>query len=316
MTQNVFDRRQFTALLSASLFGAGKVRAAIGGKSDASVFSIGTGNAPYYPPTNVTMVAEVYRRMTAPIMVDGQGPFKFIVDTGANQSVISAELAGRLGLATGPLEALNGVAGVQMAPTTVATLDVGKRQQGSVLLSVLPAASIGAEGMLGLDRLDGLQLTLDFRGRTLQIAPSGHWRREGDIAVKAHRRDGQLTLVDADLAGIPLVAFLDSGAQSTIGNVALGALALSRNPGSPWFETSISSATGQQIAARMADLPRLRVGGMGLPNWPVAFADLHTFKMWDLIRKPAIMLGIDVLSRFESVSLDFARNEVRFRLPS
>ncbi|MGI9169828.1 MAG: retroviral-like aspartic protease family protein, partial [Caulobacteraceae bacterium] len=64
-----------------------------------------------------------------------------------------------------------------------------------------------------------------------------------------------------------------------------------------------------------ADLPQLRVGGMRLPNWPVAFADLHTFQMWDLTRKPAILLGVDVLSRFQSVCLDFSRNEVRFRLP-
>jgi hypothetical protein len=54
---------------------------------------------------------------------------------------------------------------------------------------------------------------------------------------------------------------------------------------------------------------------MGLPNWPVAFADLHTFTMWDLTNKPAILIGVDILTRFESVCLDFARDEVRFRLP-
>jgi hypothetical protein len=65
----------------------------------------------------------------------------------------------------------------------------------------------------------------------------------------------------------------------------------------------------------MALLPHLRVGGMILPQWPVAFADLHTFRMWNLVDRPAILIGIDVLSRFEAVSLDFHRNEVRFELP-
>jgi hypothetical protein len=133
--------------------------------------------------------------------------------------------------------------------------------------------------------------------------------------LKAHRRNGQLTLVDADLAGLRLTAFLDSGAQNTIGNMALRALALSRNPTSPWYETPIVSATGQTIQAEIADLPRLRVGNLNVPNWPVAFADLHTFKMWNLVDRPAILLGVDILSRFESVCLDFARDEVRFRLP-
>jgi len=37
--------------------------------------------------------------------------------------------------------------------------------------------------------------------------------------------------------------------------------------------------------------------------------------MWNLTDKPAILIGVDLLSRFESVCLDFARNEVRFRPP-
>jgi predicted aspartyl protease len=271
---------------------------------------------PYLPPTSISTVADIYRRMTAPIKVDEAGPFAFVVDTGANQSVISRELADQLGLPLGSTEPLNGVAGVTDAPTTVADLRVGARRQAKVVLSVLPAQAIGGHGMLGLDRLDGLQLTLNFRGQRLDIQPPRRLIRDpDDIAVKARRRNGQLTLVDADLAGIPLVAFLDSGAENTIGNMALRSLALSRNPATLWSQTPIVSATGQTIAAEIADLPALRVGGLRLPNWPVAFADLHTFQMWRLTERPAILLGVDVLSRFESVCLDFSRNEVRFRLP-
>ena len=271
---------------------------------------------PYDPPTSLSTVADIYRRMTVPIRINGAGPYPFVVDTGANQSVISIELARELGLPIGPSEPLNGVAGVQDALTTKADLEVGALRQAAVVLSMLPAAAVGGAGMLGLDRLEGQELTLNFRGQTLGISsPHRLYRDPLDIAVKARRRDGQLTLVDADLAGIPLVAFLDSGAQNTVGNMALRSLALTRNPKSLWSDTQIVSATGQSMAAEMADLPALRVGGMHLPNWPVAFADLHTFRLWNLTQKPAILLGVDVLSRFESVCLDFARNEVRFRLP-
>ena len=65
----------------------------------------------------------------------------------------------------------------------------------------------------------------------------------------------------------------------------------------------------------MADLPDLSIGALKLTYWPVAFADLHTFAMWNMIEAPAILLGVDILSRFESVCLDFARAEVRLRLP-
>jgi len=230
--------------------------------------------------------------------------------------VIAAELAAQLGLSLGEPAPLNGVAGVQMAPTTRARLDVGPRRHRDAILSILAQADIGGLGLLGLEDLDGQEVTLDFRGQALRIEPGRRSVNDiGAIAVKAHRRNGQLTLVDADLAGLHVTAFLDSGAQNTIGNMALRAMALNRNPTHPWYKTPIVSATGQTIQAEMADLPRLRVGNLNMPNWPVAFADLHTFRMWNLVDRPAILLGVDVLSRFETVCLDFARDEVRFRLP-
>ncbi len=85
---------------------------------------------PYNPPTSLSTVADIYRRMTAPIAVNEAGPFAFVVDTGANQSVISRELADSLGLPKGPAEPLNGVAGLSQAPTTTADLRVGARPAG------------------------------------------------------------------------------------------------------------------------------------------------------------------------------------------
>ena len=271
---------------------------------------------PYVPPRSIAAVTDIYSRMTAGVRVSGEGPFEFVVDTGANQSVISTELAARLGLPANPPAPLNGVAGVMMAPTTFAVLDIaGKRKPGAVF-SILPAAAIGGQGLLGLDHLGGQQLTLDFKTSSVRIEASGRsWNAGRDIVVRGRQVSGQLTLVDADLAGLKITAFIDSGAQNTIGNMALRALATAKRPMGVWYPTPIVSATGQTIDAELADLPNLRIGGVKMPNWPVAFADLHTFRMWNLVDRPAILIGVDILTRFESVSLDFARNEVRFRLP-
>lgn len=276
----------------------------------------GRGYQPYTPPAALSAVADLYKRMTVTIRVNDKGPFGFVVDTGANQSVISSELAATLGLPFGPPAPLNGVAGIQMAPTTSARLEVGKQALPAQTLSILPASGIGGDGMLGLDAIGDQALTLDFAGRSLRIETrQSNWRDPEAVWVKAKRRDGQLTLVDARLGGVPLTAFIDSGAENTIGNMALREMALTRNPKAPWTMTPIISSTGQTIMAEMADLPLLRVGGMELPNWPVAFADLHTFAMWDMVKQPAILIGVDILSRFEYVCLDFSRDEVRFRLP-
>jgi hypothetical protein len=271
----------------------------------------------YQPPTRLSAIIDIYKRMTTPVKVAGTGPYQFVADTGANQSVISAELATKLGLLLGPALPLNGVAGVQLTPTTQASVEIGPLPKRQAALSVLPQAAIGAPGMLGLDLLDGAALTLDFSRQVLTI--DGNRRgpgARGEVRLKARRRDGQLTLVDADLAGIPVTAFLDSGAQDTIGNMALRQLAVTRYPLTPWRPIPIVSVTGQTIDAVFADLPGLRIGGLSVPTWPVAFADLHTFRLWNLVDRPAILIGVDVLSRFESVCLDFRRDEVRFQLPA
>jgi hypothetical protein len=230
--------------------------------------------------------------------------------------VISAELAAQLGLQPGAAQPLNGVAGTLMTSTVRGKLQIGQRAPNDTLLSVLPAEEIGGPGMLGLDQLDGGRLTLNFRRQTLTIDASRELPGGGaEVVLKAHRRDGQLTLVDADLAGIHITAFLDSGAQDSIGNMQLRELAITRYPKTVWSDVPIVSVTGQTMAAEMADLPSLRIGSLHLPNWPMAFADLHTFQMWNLVDRPAILIGVDILSRFETVCLDFNRDEVRLRLP-
>jgi len=270
----------------------------------------------YVPPSNLQVIADVYRRMTLSVRINGAGPFDFVVDTGANQSVIATELADQLGLRLGPTSPLNGVAGIEDAPTTTARLEIGRRGALPQTFSLLPRAGIGGDGMLGLDSIGRAALTLDFARQSLRIDSGfGNWRDPDAIAVKATRRDGQLTLVKVSIGAIRLTAFIDSGAQSTIGNMALRQLAIARSPVVAWAGTRIISSTGQSMTAEIADLPDLRVGDLRLPMWPVAFADLHTFQMWNLVEAPALILGVDILSRFESVCIDFARDEVRFVMP-
>jgi gag-polyprotein putative aspartyl protease/Aspartyl protease len=305
------DRRAFSGLAIAAALAAPRVRA------DPTTGSrLPSEDDVYEPPTSLALVADLYARMTAPLKVDGQGPFPFVVDTGANQSVISTELAARLSLPQGAPSPLNGVAGVEMAPTTAAALGLGRRTRRAATLFVLPQAAIGGQGMLGLDGLDGQTLVLDFKRRALEIqASSPRGLESRTVVLRARRRDGQLTLVDAELAGIPVTAFIDSGAQNTIGNRALQRLAALRQPTGLWTVAPIISVTGQTIDGDLADLPHLRIGGLTLPRWRVAFADLHTFHLWDLTQRPAILIGVDILSRFEKVTLDFARSEMSFRLP-
>jgi hypothetical protein len=121
----LLERRNVLGMLAASsVLGAGVVGSAVVARVESSRLTP-LSDQPYVPPMSLRTIADIYRRMTAPVRIEGSGPFAFVVDTGANQSVISTELAGVLGLPFGADAALNGVAGVQMTPTTIASLDLG-----------------------------------------------------------------------------------------------------------------------------------------------------------------------------------------------
>src|SRR5678815_1729892 len=55
-------------------------------------------------------------RVVAPVSINNQGPFRFIVDTGANRSVVSRDLADRLGLVPEGSGEVHSVHGVSIAP--------------------------------------------------------------------------------------------------------------------------------------------------------------------------------------------------------
>ncbi len=314
MGEGRLSRRETLAFASAAVLCAKTTQAAAIYSGESSRIRPEVEPA-YIPPSTINTVNDLYSRMTVPVRIGEAGPFEFVVDTGANQSVIASELAASLGLPTETSSALNGVAGMLMAPTTHAILDVGGRRQ-PVTLSQLPEVALGSKGLLGLDCMTDRRLTLDFKGRALHLGRSGRmWGGGRDVVVRGRAKDGRLTLIDTTIAGMKVDAFLDSGAQNTIGNMALRTLAVDRRAAMAWLKTPIVSATGQTIDADIANLPSFAIGGITLPNWPVAFADLHTFHLWNMIDKPALLLGVDVLSRFETVSLDFGRGEVRFRAP-
>ena len=255
-------------------------------------------------------------RMTAPVLLNGQGPFNFVVDTGANRSVVSSELAEALALPAGLPAEIHGVAGVEAVATVrVERMTVGGIAVRADQLPMLTRSRLGADGLLGVDGLEGRRLLMNFRNRTLQIGPS-HAPLSSDpmlIEVAAHRRFGQLIIIDASVDGFPVAAFLDSGAQSTIGNLAL--LRRVRFGRTPTLETRIYSATGQTALGVIAPIPQLRIGGLLIGQVRAAFADLHPFDLWHMRGRPAVLIGVDVMRDFEWVELDYGRARVGFKLP-
>ncbi|HEX5377012.1 MAG TPA: aspartyl protease family protein, partial [Phenylobacterium sp.] len=286
---------------------------------------------PAEPAAQLETAFDQARRMTVPVSIDGHGPFQFVVDTGANRSVVSAEIATRLKLTEAGRAPVHGIAGVEPATLyKVSRMRVGSAFSSRLELPSLPAAKLGADGLLGVDVLHNRRVTLDFVSNRFEIATSargasigpGHDTRLGEsgpqiVSVPARYRFGQLVIVGAQVAEVPVAAFLDSGSQISVGNLALRDAVLRQRPelAERFVEVPLISATGQVARGELALLPSLRLGTLKLQRMVAVFADLHIFRLWELEDRPSILIGIDVLRQFENVVLDFGRREVIFQAP-
>ena len=267
------------------------------------------------------------RRMVVPVRINGQGPFGFVVDTGANRSVVAAELVNVCALPPAGQAEVHGIAGAQPAAmAAVRRLAVGQVASSNLVMPALPRARLGADGLLGVDILRGRLMRLDFADNQFEIGPSGpgvEFGRDNNsripnhidpIHVGATYRYGQLVILDAQVGATPVSAFLDSGSEVTVGNRALRDAVVRTTPefGVRLAPIPLISATGQTATGEFAPLPSLRLGGMAVSNVMGIFADLHIFDLWKLNDRPAILIGIDVLRHFHDVTLDFGRKQVVF----
>lgn len=263
---------------------------------------------------------DLAKRLTIPVMVNGQGPFDFVIDTGADRTVISEELAERLGLpasGTAKLHAMGGSATVNIVKIdSVAFSNVKSRQ---VRAAALPYRNVGADGLLGIDSLKGQRIVMDFPANTMRVEPSTSPEAkiaDGElIIVTARNRLGQLVMVDADAAGRPISVVVDTGAQNTVGNDRLRGLLERRVKGTEVKQVDMIDVLGKRTPADYTIVDRVRIGGVAMGNLAVSFANAHPFRVFGLTRKPSMLLGIETLKAFRRVSVDFTTRKIKFLLP-
>ena len=91
-------------------------------------------------------------RMTVPVRLGGRGPYRFLVDTGADRTAVSTALAAELGLASGPMATLHSVTGTSQVKTaSVPALQLTDNHARSVEAPLLERAHMGADGILGVE---------------------------------------------------------------------------------------------------------------------------------------------------------------------
>ncbi|WHO39068.1 retroviral-like aspartic protease family protein [Sphingobium sp. AP49] len=270
------------------------------------------------PPAVVRTGPSNDDRVTIPIVIDGKGPWNFVIDTGAQRTVIARDLADRLALPSRKTVTVLSMTGRADVPTVaVPRLGFGSSIVDDIEAPVLDGDHLGAPGLLGLDSLHAKRLLLNFRTGRMEISESRkRISRDPDtIIVEARRQRGQLILLDSDVNGMKVNIVLDTGTDFSVGNLALRDKLIRKKRAPELFQASLTSVTGGVLTGEVGRIKAVRMGRVQLTQVPVLFADASPFAELGLSDKPALLLGISALRIFDRVAIDFGRGKVDFLMP-
>jgi predicted aspartyl protease len=274
--------------------------------------------------TDTTLVdlGSLDSRLTVKVAVGQSGPYNFIIDTGAERTVVSRELAGTLQLSPGMPVNLTSMTGHSSVDTVIVPelyiQSIGQRH--TITAPALYARNLGAAGLLGIDTLSNHMVTIDFDTGVMSVSPSEKRRHpvshnSDEIVVTAKSKFGQLIVTDAFYAGVRIQVVLDTGSVVSMGNNALRQLVGSRLRQKNMQQIKLTSVTGGTMMADYTHVPDVKIGGIGFNSLPIAFAEVAPFRRFDLTKRPALLLGMDALRSFRRVDIDFPNRQVHFLLP-
>lgn len=266
------------------------------------------------PAETVEGDRDFYHRMTVPVMIDGQGPFDFMVDTGAQATVVSNQLNERMKFRPLGSATVVGMASrEEVQLVEVDGLEFAARVFDNLQAPLLEEGNLGADGILGLDSLQDLRVVLDFKHDRMEVADSSvlGGNRGYEIIVRARNRLGRLIITKAKVDGVTTAVIIDTGAQSSMGNLALKKKLRARDRA----DVIATDVNGNQIKGKLDFIRSLRIGKMQLSNLPIAFHDGPAFAAMGMGDTPALVLGMRDLRLFDRVAIDFARRKVLFDLP-
>jgi Aspartyl protease len=270
----------------------------------------------FVAPTNRDRIGRIW----APVSINGKGPFRLVVDTGASHSAVTPRVAQILGYSgesqhTATLRGATGSVTVPMIP--IESLEVGELLIQPRRLPVVPDALGGAEGVLGMDGFANKRIFIDFRRDNITIMRSRNERaRQGFVTIPVKFMRGRLLMVDAWLGGIQVKAIIDTGGQATLGNLALReALAEKRRKQeAAAVPDMVTGATLDVQAGNRISTPSIAMGEVLVRNAAMTFADFAIFEYWKLTDEPAMLIGMDVLGLLDTLVIDYRRRELQMKL--
>jgi hypothetical protein len=253
------------------------------------------------------------------VYVNGRGPFRFILDTGANRSALSPDLVAQLGLGLAPESAIE-VHGVTGSATLPAARDV-TLAAGEIVVKLdrmpvlTPGVLADADGILGIEGLADARIEVDFQRDRVEVTRSRAERAPaGYLVVPVKLRNGGLLRTTARVGRVRAIAIIDTGAERSLGNPPLRQALLARAARNHRERSATVLGATQDVAEGTYFLsPKVLVGEAELDHLEITFGDLHVFRLWGLDDEPTIVIGMDLLGTAKQLAIDYRRQEIQIR---
>lgn len=272
-------------------------------------------------------------RVLAPVVVDGYGPVRFLVDTGCSGTMIGMDIARTLGFnapasmpgmavgadvtVTGNLMRVHDVLGPVVMPTMkVGRIDMGRFVATDMVTPVLSFGDLsGAGGVLGTNSLQGKRLSVNFRRDEIKIEQSRRYAPTGYDSVKGRVHPTGLVIVPLEIGGLIVNGLVDTGAERSMFNpVLLEALKDRGKPASLVGQIEVVNLAGETRIGQVFLLPRVRIGPVSVSGLPATLVDAHAYTALGLEDEPAFILGMDVLGISDGFALDFGTGTLHLRM--
>jgi predicted aspartyl protease len=252
-------------------------------------------------------------RIWAPVLIDGKGPYRLVLDTGANHSAITARAAQSLGGTPVSNTVVTGFTGSATVPMLrVNTMEVGDMLIGPTELPVLLDVFGGAQGVLGIEALKNRRIVADFTHDRLEIMLSRGERAQRGFTVVPLRQMNGLLIADVRVGRARARAIVDTGAQGSVGNQALLNALVRKLPSNASREDIIGVTLDVQ-GGNSIPAPDIDFGSLQVKGAHITFGDMYLFQHWKMTDEPTLTLGMDLLGSFDVLVIDYARHELQIR---
>lgn len=227
--------------------------------------------------------------------VEDSPPGQFVVDSAASVTTFSTGIWAAAG--HDPAEGrqigasgADGMASVRLAKGP--TLRLGGAELELPYAVVTDLSHLEVAGLLGNDVLRRYAVEVDFEGDVLRLAPPDTEVPDGAIHVKTKKARAKLVQVEVRIQDRSVAAIIDLGAEFSVLNGHAAAL--------PGVQVGGERSSARGVGASELDLVEAQVEGWSIGGRPLRpaelyTADLHVFRALRLHRKPAMILGLDVL---------------------